>query len=161
DIKPANMLVPVAALERLSEDPGRFEPDMPLVKLTDFGLARLHQHQESHTLAGFRENGVVGTPEYISPEQARDIHSVDIRSDMYSLGCAWYYALAGRPPFRCPTAMETVLKHLESDPPPIESIRSDLSPATRDIIKRLLSKKPDQRYQTPQELIDAINLACL
>ncbi|HEX3314097.1 MAG TPA: serine/threonine-protein kinase [Gemmataceae bacterium] len=157
DIKPGNMLVLASTLELMNDGSCRFETDLPLVKLTDFGLARLHQHRESHTLAGFRENGVVGTPEYISPEQARDIHSVDIRSDLYSLGCAWYYALTGRPPFRCATAMETVLKQIEEEPVPVESFRPDLSAVTRDIIKRLLAKQPSMRYQTPQELIDAID----
>ena len=157
DIKPGNMLVLASTLELMSDRSGRFDADLPLVKLTDFGLARLHQHRESHTLAGFRENGVVGTPEYISPEQARDIHSVDIRSDLYSLGCAWYYALTGRPPFRCASGMETVLKHIEEEPDPVESLRPDLSATTRDIVRRLLAKQPSMRYQTPQELIDAID----
>jgi eukaryotic-like serine/threonine-protein kinase len=157
DVKPGNMLLMASTLELMSDKSSRFETDQPLVKLTDFGLARLHQHRESHTLAGFRENGIVGTPEYISPEQARDIHSVDIRSDLYSLGCAWYYALTGRPPFRCATAMETVLKQIEEEPAPIESLRPELSAVTRDIVRRLLAKQPSMRYQTPQELIDAID----
>ena len=156
DIKPGNMLVLASTLELMGDKSSRFETDLPLVKLTDFGLARLHQDRESHTLAGFRENGIVGTPEYISPEQARDIHSVDIRSDLYSLGCAWYYALTGRPPFRCASAMETVLKQIEEEMPPVESLRPDLSATTRDIVRRLLAKQPSMRYQTPQELIDAI-----
>ena len=157
DIKPGNMLVLASTLALMGDRSSRFDKKLPLVKLTDFGLARLHQHRESHTLAGFRENGIVGTPEYISPEQARDIHSVDIRSDLYSLGCAWYYALTGRPPFRCATAMETVLKQIEEEPAPVESLRPDLSATTRDIVKRLLAKQPSMRYQTPQELIDAID----
>jgi eukaryotic-like serine/threonine-protein kinase len=156
DVKPGNMLLLASTLELMNVKSSRFETDLPLVKLTDFGLARLHQHRESHTLAGFRENGIVGTPEYISPEQARDIHSVDIRSDLYSLGCAWYYALTGRPPFRCASAMETVLKQIEEEPAPVESLRPDLSAVTRDIVRRLLAKQPSMRYQTPQELIDAI-----
>ena len=157
DIKPGNMLILGSTLTHLGDGSIGFDTDRPIVKLTDFGLARLHQQSASHTLAGFRENGVVGTPEYISPEQARDIHSVDIRSDLYSLGCAWYYALTGRPPFRCPTHMETILRHLEAEPTLVESLRPDLSPATSAILKRLLAKKPSERFQTPRELIDAID----
>jgi eukaryotic-like serine/threonine-protein kinase len=157
DVKPGNMLLLASTLELMSDTSSRFEKGLPLVKLTDFGLARLHQHRESHTLAGFRENGIVGTPEYISPEQARDIHSADIRSDLYSLGCAWYYALTGRPPFRCTSAMGTVLKQIEEEPAPVESLRPELSATTRDIVRRLLAKQPSKRYQTPQELIDAID----
>ena len=69
-----------------------------------------------------KEGSFVGTPDYVAPEQARDIHDVDIRSDLYSLGCTFYYALTGRPPFRGKNPMEVIVQHLEQEPTPLEAL---------------------------------------
>jgi serine/threonine-protein kinase len=162
DIKPGNLLIPGAALASAQAALARGEPldeQMALVKLTDFGLARLHQHVGANTLGGFRESSVVGTPEYISPEQARDVHAVDIRADLYSLGCAWHYALTGRPPFRSTSAMKTILQHLEETAPHVEALRPDVSTWVSETIARLLAKDANDRPQTPAELIEAIDRA--
>src|SRR5262249_32860905 len=76
------------------------------------------------TASGF----VVGTPDYLAPEQARDPRAVDIRADLYSLGCTLYHLLAGRPPFHGGSPAEKLIKHRDIDPPPLEAIRPDLPP---------------------------------
>ncbi len=111
DIKPGNLLIP--------RPDGEQPPDV-LVKIVDFGLARLQGKTQGETIALRGETGVLGTPDYISPEQSRDIHSADIRSDLYSLGCAFYFALAGRVPFPGESAMEKLVKHLTEEPQPLE-----------------------------------------
>src|SRR5207248_1927915 len=110
DIKPATSL--------LTGDPVQ-------VKVTDFGLARLQGAGRDATLLAVGEKGFLGSPDYGSPEQARNSHAADIRSDLYSLGCTFYFALTARQPFRGDTVFETVLKHLETDPEPLEVVRPE------------------------------------
>jgi serine/threonine protein kinase len=148
DIKPANLLL--SGVDAASAG-------NPIVKLTDFGLSRLHHEAHGQTLSGLKERGVVGTPEFISPEQARDVHSVDHRSDLYSLGCTWYLAVTGRPPFRSSTHMETVVQHLEATPMRPEVFRPDLPGAIGDALLRLLAKDPADRFQSADELIEKLD----
>jgi serine/threonine protein kinase len=144
DIKPSNLLIPH------SEDDA---PSDALVKILDFGLARLQGKTKGDTIALRGEAGVLGTPDYIAPEQSRDIHSADIRSDLYSLGCVLYFALAGRVPFPGDNAMEKLVKHLMEQPEPVEKARPGVPPQLADIVRRLMAKEPAQRYQTPAELV--------
>jgi serine/threonine protein kinase len=147
DIKPANLLLPCPEGE---------QPADVLVKLVDFGLARLQGKTKSDTIALRGEAGVLGTPDYIAPEQSRDIHSADIRSDLYSLGCTFYFALAGRVPFPGANAMEKLIKHLMEQPEPLEKVRPDVPPAVVAIVRRLMAKEPGDRYQTPAELVQEL-----
>src|SRR5205085_4312833 len=118
DIKPSNVLVTA----------GRH------VKLVDMGLARLHQVESSDDLTA---SGVMlGTFDYISPEQARDPRSADVRSDIYSLGCTLYFMLAARPPFPDGTALQKLLWHSGEDPPDPRRFRPEIPPH----IIRLLEK---------------------
>jgi serine/threonine protein kinase len=144
DIKPANLLIPIQESEQAAD---------VLVKIVDFGLARLQGKAQSDTIALRAEADVLGTPDYISPEQSRDIHAADIRSDLYSLGCAFYFALAGRVPFPGENAMEKLVKHLMEEAEPLEKLRPDVSPAVAAIVRCLMAKKPSDRYQTPAELV--------
>jgi hypothetical protein len=137
DIKPGNFLLAK-------------RPDGWQVKLTDLGLARLRSDEEYRiTRAGF----TVGTLDYMSPEQARDSGSVDIRSDIYSLGCSWYHMLAGRTPFGEGSLGERLLRHFEMAPPDIRQFNPKVSPATVAVLSRMLAKKPTERYQTPALLM--------
>src|SRR5207302_8123145 len=96
-----------------------------LVKVLDFGLARLVK--ETRKGKGLTaENAVMGTPEYIAPEQAMDARQADIRADIYSLGCTLYCLLAGRPPFVEQTAMQTILAHRDKKAVPLHKVRSDV-----------------------------------
>jgi hypothetical protein len=146
DVKPANLLIP-------REGPA-------LVKLVDFGLARLHKQSAGGTIAVQTESGLLGTPDYISPEQCRDIHSADIRSDLYSLGATFYFVLTGRVPFDGEATMEKLVKHLMDEPEPVEARRPEVPPEVGGIVRRLMAKKPEHRYQTPAELAEALAPWC-
>jgi serine/threonine protein kinase len=145
DIKPANLLV---------HRPG-LSVDVPgLVKITDFGLARLldpETGQSRGTILG-KANTVMGTPDYLSPEQARNQHAVDIRSDLYSLGCTFFFLLTGQPPFSGGTALDKIIRHGLESPPRVSDLCFDVPPEIEAIVQRLLAKHPADRFQTPSEL---------
>jgi serine/threonine protein kinase len=151
DIKPANLLV-------LCRESGK--ADAPAVKIVDFGLARLQGQVRTDTIMLHTEHAVVGTPDYISPEQSRSIHAADIRSDLYSLGCTFYHALTGRVPFPGDTVMEKLVKVLTEDPPPLERMRPDVPRPVAAIIRRLMAKNPADRYQTPADLARDLERWC-
>jgi len=165
DIKPGNLLLPRVAWAgaAVAEAPdGGAQPGTPapLIKVVDFGLARLHRSATAGTLMLENEKSFLGTPDYVSPEQARNLHAVDIRSDLYSLGCTLYFALSARRPFRGTTVMEVVVKHLEKEPEPLEVVRPDVPPGVCAIVRRLMAKDPEQRFQTPAELVAALVPFC-
>src|SRR5439155_10340262 len=94
-----------------------------------------------------QEGAALGTPDYIAPEQARDARHADIRADLYSLGCTFYYLLAGRAPYPEGSAIEKLLMHQLDLARPIEELRPDVPPQLRAIIHRLMEKRPEQRFQ--------------
>jgi serine/threonine protein kinase len=152
DIKPANLL-----LHRPTEG----QPAQSIIKLTDFGLARLSETSSSAGADGagtllVRENSVMGTPDYLSPEQARDLHNTDIRSDLYSLGCTFYFLLTGSVPFPGGSTLEKLVRHGVQEPAPVEHLRLDIPQEIVAIVQRLMSKDPADRFQTPAELADSL-----
>jgi serine/threonine protein kinase len=152
DIKPANLLVQRAS--------GSARDTQCVVKILDFGLARLHQRNPNdepgtQTILT-KANTVMGTPDFLSPEQARDLHKVDIRSDLYSLGCTFYYLLTGRLPFPGGTTLEKLVRHGTEEPTPVESLRPEVPAAVAAIVRRLMAKQPAERFQTPAELAAAL-----
>jgi serine/threonine protein kinase len=161
DIKPANLLLPRMADGTTPAGPRRgsrpnlvlLDADQVLIKIVDFGLARLQCQGSPNTLMGLKERSFVGTPDYISPEQARNVHEVDIRADLYSLGCTFFFALTGRPPFKGKAPLDIVLQHLDQEPPGLDTLRPEVPPALVAIIRRLMAKKPEQRFQSPGELV--------
>src|SRR6185369_9105557 len=122
------------------------------------GLARL-QHTSAVDSAGtLTQMGVVvGTPDFIAPEQARNARLADIRSDLYSLGCTFYYLLTGAAPFTGETTTEKLLHHCFDEPPPIEQVRPDVPPRVCKIVQKLMAKEPDDRYPTPAKLVVALS----
>ena len=149
DIKPANILV-----QRRAADGGP-----GLVKISDFGLARLQDGPNPADRPGTivtKPNTVMGTPDFLSPEQARNLHNTDIRSDLYSLGCTGYFLLTGRVPFPGGTSLEKLLRHNTDQPEPLEQLRPDVPAAVVALIRRLMSKVPADRFQTPAELAAAL-----
>ena len=143
DIKPSNILV-------TSEG---------TAKLVDMGLARFHQVENDDS--DVTASGItLGTFDYISPEQARDPRSTDVRSDIYSLGCTLYYMLTGLAPYPTGTVLQKLLSH-SSDPPPNPQLyRNDLDDGSVSILHKMLSKRPEDRYQKPRDIIaDVLYLA--
>jgi len=126
------------------------------VKILDFGLARLDDDSGESSSTLTQEGSVMGTLDYIAPEQATDSHRVDIRADLYSLGCTFFYLLAGRPPFPGGEALAKLMKHRFDPPPPITTLRPDAPAALEAVIAKLLAKQPEDRFQTPAELLVAL-----
>jgi serine/threonine-protein kinase len=126
-----------------------------VAKLLDFGLV-----QARGPAAGdgrlTHEGAVVGTPAFMSPEQAAGRADVDARSDLYSLGALAYFLLAGRPPFACPTAIQTLAAHLGEAPAPPAHFRPGLPTDLEAVVLRCLEKDPDRRYATAAELDEAL-----
>ncbi|HEY1188419.1 MAG TPA: protein kinase, partial [Gemmata sp.] len=146
DIKPSNIIVPRAG---------------GAVKLVDLGLARLMDQPgggDAHRLT--QEGFVIGTPDFLAPEQARNPMSVDIRADIYSLGGTLYYILTGHVPFDGATPTEKLLKHCTDAPPGLLAKRPDAPEPLERIIHWCLAKSPDERPQAPIELALALQPFC-
>ncbi len=121
--------------------------------LADFGIAKAIE--ASSNLTG---TGIVGTPDYMSPEQARG-EQIDGRSDIYSLGVMAYQALAGESLFKATTPIGVMLKHVTEPPPPIRQVRPELPPGLEAVLTKVLAKQPAERYQTGKEFMQALSLA--
>ena len=145
DLKPENMLL----IKNESTDNAP-----PRVKLTDFGLAReiLESEQQQVTKAG----AVLGTPNYMAPEQCAGTVVVDARADVYSLGATLFHLLAGRPPFESNSVMGIIAKQVNEPAPLIRTIVANLSEAIEQIIDKCLAKKPEARFQHAGELLDEL-----
>ncbi len=172
DIKPANLIVVsgqwsvassrVASGKGLgvSEDQTTLSPPatshQPLatLKVLDWGLADVRPRSaEGSPLAA---NEMVGTADYMAPEQASEPHTADIRSDIYSLGCTAYFLLTGQPPFAGCSLAEKLVRHTLKEPPPLEQFRSDLPTGLADVVRKMMRKNPADRYQTPAEVAAAL-----
>ncbi|GHT34861.1 hypothetical protein FACS189427_02980 [Planctomycetales bacterium] len=139
DVKPSNILI---------TREGR-------AKLIDMGLARLlvpDNRNDDLTASGV----TLGTFDYISPEQARDPRNADIRSDIYSLGCTFFFMLAGRPPFPEGTVLQKLLQHQGDEPPDIRTFQPSIPAEIAQLIQKMMAKDPRQRFQTPTLLVDAL-----
>jgi len=133
DIKPANVFL---------------EGDLQKVLLMDFGIAKAITAQVDESSVG----PVMGTPEYMSPEQARGLADIDFRSDLYSLGVLGYLMLLGRPPFLAPMPRDILAKHINEAPVPIRDINPTIPKDFADAIMRCLEKDPWRRFSTAMEL---------
>jgi WD40 repeat protein len=123
------------------------------VKILDFGLAALTAEPGGRLT---ETTVVMGTPEYMAPEQAEDSHSADICADLYSLGCTLYCLLTGKPPYPAPTPLLAILAHRDKAVPSLRRARPDVPPGLARVLERLLAKKPEDRYQTPGEVAAAL-----
>jgi serine/threonine protein kinase len=138
DIKPANCMV----------------TKNEVVKLLDMGLARLIDDEASLTIEN-NEN-VLGTADYLAPEQALNSHKADARADIYSLGCTLYYLLTGHPPFPDGTISERLLKHQVEQAPSIFKDRPDAPSVLVNICTRMMAKRVDERFQTAGEVSERL-----
>ena len=125
------------------------------VKVLDLGLARFFYDEDDHLTKKFDET-VLGTADYLAPEQALDSHSVDIRGDIYSLGGTFYFCLTGVAPFTEGTVAQKLIWHQTRQPKPIRAFRPDVPAEMIAIVNRMLAKDPEQRYQTPLEVAQAL-----
>src|SRR5262245_44463177 len=149
DIKPHNLILANAAD---SHDPEVREHGQ--VKILDFGLARFASEEGGgpQTASGV----IMGTVDYMAPEQADSARKADIRSDIYSLGCTLYYLLAARVLFPEGTVIQRVMSHVERTPPPLSAFRGDLPGGLESVVSKMLAKDPAQRYQTPDAVAEAL-----
>ncbi len=139
DIKPGNILVDRNGI----------------VKILDMGLARFF-HDEDDQLTKKHDESVLGTADYLAPEQALDSHAVDIRADIYSLGATFYFCLTGRTPFAEGSVAQKLIWHQTRAPKPIRSFRPEVPEGIIAVIERMMAKDVNQRFQTPQEVADAL-----
>jgi len=158
DIKPANLMIVRIPESTESSPKGRFQ-----LKILDLGMAKLMQPletEESVNSTLTEAGAVIGTLDYIAPEQARDPRTADIRADLYSLGCTFHYLLTGQVLFPGGAWLDKLLKHRTEEPPKIRDLRGDVPSSVSQIIERLLAKDPDDRFQTPAELAKALEPWC-
>jgi serine/threonine-protein kinase len=154
DVKPGNVLVANRRLAAASvSGPPREEGAAEIAKLCDLGLAKSKTHTDTRTGSSDVRGLPLGTPHYLSPEQARGEADVDIRSDIYSLGATLYHALTGSPPFEGGSPMVLMTKHLTEDPVPPRKRNPDVSKAASDLVLQMMAKEKEERHQTPQELV--------
>ncbi len=142
DIKPANLM--------LARDGKK-----AVVKVLDFGLAKVVSERTPDS--GLTAAGqMMGTPDYIAPEQARDAARADVRADIYSLGCTLHCLLAGRPPFAGTSLFDVLQKHANDAPPSLTALRPEVPPALAAVVAKMLAKNPADRHQTPSEVVAAL-----
>ena len=142
DIKPANLIV----------DRSRAKG---VVKVLDFGLAKVASERPPD--AGLTRHGLMlGTPDYIAPEQIRDTQAADIRSDIYSLGCTLYFLLAGRPPFDGASLYDVLRSHHHDEATPLDRVRPDLPAGLAALVARMMAKAPGDRPPTPSAVVEAL-----
>lgn len=122
------------------------------VKMMDFGIAKSRDYATMTTAGSF-----IGTPEYMSPEQAQGAKT-DARADIYSLGVVLYEALAGEVPFEADTPWGVLNMHISKEPFPIDNLRTDIPEGMAEVIKRFLAKNPDDRFQNPNEVVQALDV---
>jgi serine/threonine-protein kinase len=128
------------------------------IKILDLGLARVLDDADDDPVT--RVGIVLGTPDYMAPEQGMDSRAVDIRADIYSLGCTMYFLLTGQVPFRSRSAVKKLLMHQRIEPPrPIETVRPEVSGELAAVLRKMMAKKPKDRYQEPRDVADALRQA--
>jgi eukaryotic-like serine/threonine-protein kinase len=144
DVKPGNLLIDRSGV----------------VKVLDLGLARFSEVSDDNPLTLAHDEKVLGTADYLAPEQALDSHTADHRADIYGLGCTAYFALTGYPPFREGTLTQRLMFHQTKEPPAISEERPEVGESKRgialtEIISQMMAKKSDERFQTMDEVATA------
>jgi serine/threonine protein kinase len=151
DLKPGNLM--------LCPAPAPFENTLrSMVKILDIGLGRVLFDPSSREAKDelTNEGTLLGTPDYLAPEQARDARLADIRADIYSLGCTLYEALSGTPPFADDNLVRQILRHATQQPRPLEEVSPEIRPGLSEVVATMLAKDPNQRYQTPAQTAEAL-----
>lgn len=149
DLKPGNVVITTS------------REDSPVVKIVDFGMAKLMPQEGLESQHLTQTGEVFGSPLYMSPEQCMG-ETLDARSDIYSVGCVMYEALTGKAPHRGVNVYDTIRKQIYQLPTEINSSRSDIKDLEllEAVVLKALAKEPSHRYQTMNELSEALKLAC-
>ncbi len=140
DVKPANIM-----LDR-----------MGTIRVLDLGLARFYLDDNDLLTLKYDDRNVLGTADFVSPEQALNSHDVDIRTDIYSLGATFYFLLVGHPPFPTGKIAQKLIWHQVRQPTPVRQLRPEIPAALAAIVEKMMTKNPAQRYQTPAEVVEAL-----
>ena len=156
DIKPANLML-------------SHQRDRALIKLLDFGLSKAASEQkagevgiamaiDSYNLGAHLTctGDMLGTPDFIAPEQIAESRQADIRADIYSLGCTLYYLLSGRAPFPNLTLRDVLKAHRSLHPRPLDQVRAEVPADLAAIVARMMAKEPDRRFAAPSEVASAL-----
>lgn len=142
DIKPNNLMLAV-------------EGKKHIVKILDFGLAKATSEKDAET--GLTKSGqILGTPDYLAPEQTRDAQRADIRADIYSLGCTLYFLLAGTRPFQESNLYDLMDAHQKREATRLDLLRPEVPSELADVVAKMMAKDPAERYQTPKEVARAL-----
>jgi serine/threonine protein kinase len=141
DIKPANLVLDRAGV----------------VKILDMGLAKFFDPSLDDGLTlEYDRKSVLGTADYLSPEQAINSRAVDIRTDIYSLGATLYFLLAGKPPFDMPSVRAKLVAAQATEPPRLETIARHVPAGLAEVVRRMMARDRNQRYTTPAEVVAAL-----
>jgi len=141
DIKPGNVLVDRKGVARI----------------LDMGLARILTDHADQLTMKYDDKIVLGTADYVAPEQVANSHSVDGRADIYALGATLYFLLAGHPPFPTGTVSQKLLWHRTKEPTPIRAIRPEVPEGLAAVLSKMMAKDPKARYQTPAQVVVALD----
>jgi eukaryotic-like serine/threonine-protein kinase len=145
DIKPSNLLVTGSGATAT-------------IKLLDLGLARLEEEGDDGPVT--RAGIVLGTPDFMAPEQALESHTVDIRADIYSLGCTMFFLLSGQVPFPADSSVKKLLMRQQMDPPQaLESLCPDVPDTIAAVVRKMMARSPQDRYQEPREIAEGLREA--
>ncbi len=126
------------------------------VKVLDFGLARCYRETEKARTQLTQQGVLMGTADYMAPEQASDSRAADVRADVYSLGCTLYHLLTGRVPFPGGGTVEKIIKHAVEAPTPVGALRPDLPVGVAQVVEKMMAKALEQRIQTPREVAESL-----
>jgi eukaryotic-like serine/threonine-protein kinase len=148
DLKPANLMLFPAPARIANETTSKSN-----MKILDIGLAReLFDENSPDTAEKMELTGegvLLGTPDYLAPEQARDPRSIDIRADIYSLGCTLYHLMTGQPPFPEKNILNQIIRHATETPKPMTAFNASIPDGLVQIVNWMMAKQPAQRYPTP------------
>jgi serine/threonine protein kinase len=140
DIKPGNLLIDRSGT----------------IKILDMGLARLFSDDTDNLTKRYEKDAVLGTADYLAPEQATHSSDVDVRADIYSLGATFYYLLTGRSPFDDGTVTQKLIWHQTRQPDSVRALRPEVPKELEAVIAKMMAKKPVHRYQEPSAVIAAL-----
>jgi serine/threonine protein kinase len=152
DVKPGNLMLAGGTPESTRK---------AAVKLMDIGLGKALFGEEGADAAGGKlditnEGSLLGTPDYMAPEQARDVQAADIRADVYALGCTLYHALAGQVPFAESNLVKLLMRHATQPPPPLRPLNPAVPDGLQQVIGSMMAKDPGKRYPTPERAARAL-----